>query len=178
MTASVDRWPIGLSTLGLVGILIASGPTIIQLPGGLSGNATSNAGGQAAAPIANPEAGSADDSTGKAAPGAALPPRSGGAAAAPSTVPDRAALSPVPAYGVTVQPNPVASVRPKNDASGEGAGTGAVAPSPADLGTTSDVSHDVRSSGPDPLLLVSAAFLLAGLCLFMLRWRARRLGDG
>ena len=62
---------IGLSTLGLVGILIASAPTVIQLPGG---SATSREGGQAAQPIANPALGTTNDTTGKAAPGAALPP--------------------------------------------------------------------------------------------------------
>ena len=106
---------------------------------------------------------------------AALPPRSGrrsGRSACPIAPP-----SVRPAYRRDRRPNPAASVRPENDASGEGAGTGRRAITRRSR-ATSDVSHDVRSSGPDPLLLVSASFLLVGLGLFLLRWGARRLGDG
>lgn len=168
---------VGLSTLGLIGILVASAPTVLQIPGGLSDSATSQ-NDRASRLIDAAASSTTSDTSGVAAPGAALAPTSGGAAAAPSTAPDRAAISPAPVYGVTVQPHPAASARPQIDSSGKGAGTGVVVPSPQDLGSTPNVAHVAKSSGPDPLLLISAAFLVVGLGLFILRWSARRLSDG
>ena len=79
---------------------------------------------------------------------------------------------------MTVQPNPAASVRPESDASGNGAGAVVVQPSPKDLGSPPATTQVATRSGLDPMLLISAAFLLAGISLFLLRWSARRLGDG
>ena len=174
---------IGLSTLGLVGILIASAPSILQMPGGLSGSATSSQGGQAAQPIDDQASGTANDTTGEAAPGAAAPgaalaPTTAGAAAAASSAPDRAAVSPAPVYGVSVQPIPAATSGPLTDASGKGAGAVPVEPSPEDLGSAPATTRVVRTSSLDPMLLISAMFLVVGLGLFVLRWSARRLSDG
>ncbi len=169
---------IGLSTLGLVGILVASGPSVIRdMPGGLGGSAASSqAGGQAAQPVADPQS-TANDTSVEAAPGAALAPTSAGAATAASGAPDRAAGSAAPVFGVSVQPNPAATRGPLTDASGKGAGTVASAPSPEDLGSAPASTQVSPASGPDPMLLISVAFLFAGLGLFFLRWSARRLGD-
>lgn len=168
---------IGLSTLGLVGILVASGPSIVQMSPGLSGSAASSQGGQAAQPIDNAAPPSVNDTTGEAGPGAALAPTSGGAAAGSTSAPDRAAVSQAPVFGVAIPPNPAATAGPLTDTSGKGTGTVATEPSSADLAPSPATTEAARASTLDPLLLVSAALLLVGFGLFVVRWSARRLSD-
>jgi hypothetical protein len=171
---------IGLTALGLVGLLVSSGPSVLQFPAGLGGSAASSPRGEAPPAIqAVPAPGAGlTDTTGGTEPGAALAPGGAGDTTAGSAAPERAAASAAPVYGVTsVGPIPGASGDALTDGSGKGAANGAVESPPAGE-TTAELTATAPSSGMALLPLVSAALLFVGLGLFILRWGARRLVDG
>lgn len=162
---------IGLTTLGLAGILFAT------LPGALSGQATSSEAlssvGSAADDASrgaglNPEAmlsqaSEAPSSGAYSAPAAALVPSPAASAAAPAPASVGADGQPQDPDGLFVggEQSPLAGEpdRQAFDAYEKSLSPGA-------------------SFAGSPLMVVAGILLLAGLGLFSLRWYARRLGDG
>jgi hypothetical protein len=161
---------IGLTTLGIAGLLVATIPSALP---GLGGSATSLSPAEDAARNA---AGTASGAAGtnpeflaqsSAAPEAASAPAI--AAAGPTTAPSGA---PAPAAAAPPEPTPEVLV--------EG-GEGSIAGEPQDQGAFDTYQKSfapTEPAGPSPLLAVAGLLLLAGLGLFGLRWTARRLGDG
>jgi hypothetical protein len=177
----------GLTTLGLVGLLVTT------IPSALSGQA-------GAAPVAAPDDGarysyaSAAPASAAAAPVAgagpdvhASPPvvalgPSAGPSAAASTAPQvdtgtpAATRDSVEAVG-TVAPTPVGNgVQPPGTKGGRGTGAGATASG----GTTDESASGAlfgsnTGNGGWPLLPISIVCLVAGLGLFAIRWSARQL---
>jgi hypothetical protein len=178
----------GLTALGLVGVLVASAPTLLQPATGNGGSATSSQAGEESLPVINaaPAPGAVANPGSGAAAGAAI--ASGAAAGAAiasgaadlaegSPGPERAVAS-APAFGAVVPAQPQPSGVPVADGIGKGASAGPAA-APAVNGTTSaELSPVDTSSTMDALLIVSTSLLLVGLGLFALRWGARRLSDG
>ena len=182
---------LGLTTLGIVGLLVAS------LPGALGGFASS-AGG---APVLSAVGNAIGEAAGSAAPAPAAAPA---ASAAPSTANDRQsdALSAGPvkgqasaaASGATRGAGyPALSVAPRspedtNLVYGADNGTpetggvaeqvpasdgGAGAPS----GVGSDLAGTAETTGPSPLVIVAGAMFIAGIGLLLARWSARHFGN-
>lgn len=178
---------VGLTTLGIAGLLVASLPSIIAggvtsgfgtlttvgagNPGGPlyaaqgSNSATENRSGApavpaAAAPTAAPSGGKSVDAGG--------PITSSGPVAQPAASPGE--------FGVTqsdrASPGPVRGT-------GQGAAvTGGASPTPAEQDTSLGGTQALEQLRLPPLAIVSGVFLLVGLGLFAIRWGARRLGDG
>jgi hypothetical protein len=149
---------IGLTTFGLVGILVGTVPSIL-----FSGSA-----GAALAPVGQAEA--------------TAGPAASAAAAAPAPAPGASAAAPASTEALA-QETPPASV----DAGGgvfaggdEGDGAAANTPAPpAEAGNPSDAARTaIRDESAGWLVILGGVLLIAGLGLFALRWSARRLGDG
>jgi hypothetical protein len=168
----------GLTALGLVGVLVASAPTILQPASGSGGSATSSQAGGESLPVINaaPAPGAVANPGSGAAAGAAI---ASGAAdlAEGSPGPERAVAS-APAFGAVVPAQPQASGAPIADGIGKGAAAGPEATPTVDGTTSAELSPVDTSSTMDALLFVSTSLLLVGLGLFALRWGARRLSDG
>jgi len=163
---------VGLTTLGLAGLLVATVPSVLTgLPAvgfGSSETILSTVG----APVSqgNPEVG-VDRSA----------PVAGAAAAAPSmegVLPDAAATPPAKG-GVTVA-GPISTDAPSaapafgaqtNDAA---KGSGAES-APTDATASPQDTVVGGAGGIAPMILVSGALLMVGLGLFLIRWGARRL---
>jgi len=172
---------VGLTTMGLVGLLVASLPSI------MTGSATSGSGtlttvgaapGAPQARATNPESASSAVPAAAAAP---TPAQSGQkdvdtAGPIPTTAGFGANASPPGTGSSTAQPDRnFASAAPSTgDAAVVGKGA---SPTPA---TPSDLALNGATVQPQipPLALVSVLFLLIGLGLFATRWGARRLGNG
>jgi len=164
---------IGLTTLGLAGLLVATIPGSLPGFGGGATNlqapedATRNVAGDAAAgSAANPElqSGASPASSAAAESGPAI------AAAAPSAAPSDAP-APAPAASPDAPPEVLA----------EGGESGPIAGEPQDRGafdTFQNSFSDADGGGPSPMFIDAALLLLIGLGLFGLRWTARRLEDG
>lgn len=165
---------VGLTTLGLAGLLVATIPVALT---GLGGSATSL-----------PTVGNA---VGDAAGGAASnPERLSQASAAPSAQaesgPAAAAAAPSPAASRAAAPVPAASVA--SDTEREGADNLFVGGESSPLAGEPDGRSGFDLYGrslsteepfaPFAMIVVAGLLLLAGLGLFGLRWVARRLGDG
>lgn len=158
---------VGLTTLGLAGLLVATLPSVL-----MQGSATS-------APPA------ALDTTGNAG-GAPLPVTDAGAeGASRSADPGAPAAAPSADYAGPViasqQPGPVAS-----DRNGAVVQDDEASPAPTQGGTTSGSSKgsgaertvsEQGATGIPTMIVVSGALLLVGLGLFLMRWAARRFGD-
>lgn len=178
---------VGLTTLGLAGLLVTT------IPGAL----TFGLGGSAASAPQGPEAAGAPSSTrdlvdsnvdaaGKAsqAPPASATPAPEGTSAAPSAAAtsgaDYTTGSPAPSPAV-VQTAPSPSQKAISggvptavDGGSTGAPLdGAFGPLTGDKGR---LASGDGGGGPAPLLLVSLALLVGGLGLFLARWAARRVG--
>jgi len=165
---------VGLTTLGLVGVLIASAPTVLQSPARLSDSAASNQGGGTTQPVTGAAPGPVTDTAGEPESGGALEPGSGGDLAADATAePARAPGGQVPIFGAAASPPPAASSGLDIQVPGKGAEAGATEPPAAGVDTAR-----APVSGVNPLLAVSTVFLLAGAGLFILRWTSRRPADG
>lgn len=166
---------VGLTTLGLAGLLVASLPS-------MSLGGASSAAGPIAQPAASSEAGApalvvpapaaatgvtnvAGDAAASAAPGAIAP-------VAASVPPYRS----IQGSGQNPMPSPATVVAPDINASGKGTGAGAaeVAPTEPVQGLPS-VSTGTQA-GTWSLSFVSTVLLVVGLSLFAIRWGARRLG--
>lgn len=156
---------IGLTTLGLAGLLVA---TVGALPG--SGGATSlemlsTVGAPIGAPSAAPSA----------APVAAAP-EVAGAAASDAAAASAAPAAPEEPAATTTGDEQIFSGSDATDTAGDGSqrssGSGAEPIGGSELAT------DGASSDTPTLLIAAGACLLVGLGLFGLRRTARRLGDG
>lgn len=171
---------IGLTTLGLAGLLVSAAPSL------MIGSASSSAAPTTvAAPAGGAAAENGDGSTRLGA--AAVPAASAAAAAAASAAPapggiygsavDQSAAPPfVPpqaaiADGATQPPDTAADTNGTPKA--QGGTSGGVAREPDD---TSDLLAAQEIGGISPLPVLSVAFLVAGLALFAMRWTARRFG--
>ena len=167
----------GLTALGLVGVLVASAPSILQPATGTGGSAASSQAVGESQPILNaaPAPGAVDTAGQGGAAGAAPAAGAAGAAEA-SSAPDRAVES-APAFGAVVPAQPQASGAPIADGTGKGAAAGPAATPPLSGTSATEPSQAQATSGVNALLLVSVAFLVGGLGLFLLRWGARRLAD-
>jgi hypothetical protein len=170
---------IGLTTLGLAGLLVTAAPSLML------GGASSAGPATAGAPAGDAAAATDDESTKL---GAAAGPEASAAAAAPgsvapvsggiygSAVDQTAAPAPVPpqaaiADGATQPPSTEANTNGTERAQ---AGTnGGKSQEPA---STSDLLAAQEIGGVSPLPVLSVAFLIAGLALFALRWTVRRFG--
>lgn len=158
---------LGLTTIGLAGLLVATIPNLLPSLGG-AGTALSTVGGAGNAAgdtEANPEtlAGQAP-----AAPSAGP---AFGAAAAP------AAAS--PAASAAAAPAPAASVNPDAERQSDNLFVGGESNPLAGEPGTRDLYGKSLSGDPEGssgIVIVAGLLLLAGLGLFALRWTARRLG--
>ncbi len=169
---------IGLTTLGLAGLLVGTMPSF-----GMSGAASASAGpesnayGDAKSTDPDAQTEGAGDGTvfggqdnPPAAPSAAAP--SSGVAAAPEpSAAASVAAAPVAPAAQSEPPREAAS--PVTDTAGGSAETLA-----ANRATEAAQLADSVADGPSPLLVGSALMLLAGIALFAARWGARRLGSG
>jgi hypothetical protein len=144
---------VGLTTLGLAGLLVATLPTMFGAGG--AAMAPQSVG----APVNDGAAPAAGEAYGTERLGATAAP-SGAAAASP------AAASPAPA-----SPAPAPSVAPEDEIF-----AGA---DPQDLEAQRDIAGDAAirddATGLSTLFVVAGMLLIAGLGLFGLRWSARRL---
>jgi hypothetical protein len=176
---------IGLTTLGLAGLLAATVPSMLTGMPGLGGSSAA-----ASAPAAAADGARTQDTT--ALGPAAAPSAAASAAAAP--VQPIAGSSAAPAFGAIASPSPtevraaagssdrIATDQYGSPASGSGKTvTGAAIPSGEGTPATTDVgvlaARNSKVGGPSPLVLVSAALLFLGLVLFVLRSVSRRLSD-
>lgn len=167
---------VGLTTLGLAGLLASAAPSLMM------GGATS-----ASAPttISAPAGGATSengDGSGRLGP---VPAASAAAAAAPSAAPPEGGI-----YGSAVDPSaaplparaPLANGATKpsdttaitnGTAGGRAATSGDKSREP---GTSDDLLYGQDLGGVSPLVVLSIAFLIGGLGLFAMRWTARRFG--
>jgi anti-sigma factor RsiW len=172
---------VGLTSLGLAGLLVSSIPSMLSgsaasAPTAINGGARGPASVEAAP--GNPQ--TLQDSSGV------------GAAAIPSAAGSAVDLAPV--VGVAGGPVPAASPGTPDYGAVKGAFQ---SPTPRDQAITNSTASSAAGAtegpptldsssestlaggaGPPTLVLLSAAFLIAGLGLFLIRWSARRLGDG
>ena len=171
---------VGLTTLGLAGLLLASVPSMLPQSGATS-QVLSTVGSAVGNGAAQPEAGAASSAgpVPAASPAAAQAP----AVAIPSAAAPAPTAPPQDAYG------PLASAGSSGAPIAGDFGVKGVAPSVGRVVTRASDSASgedlpgtngsTASDGTLPLLvIVSGAFLLVGLALFAFRWSARRLGDG
>ena len=156
----------GLTTMGIAGLLVAT------VPAALSGM-----GGAAAGPTVLSTVGAA-----LPAPEAAAPaPAAGGSSPAPAAS-GASAASAAPAGEVDL----FASSSPGSDTSGDGsvfygddgdaASQGVQRQDTAEMSRNAPIQDDGR--GVSVLFVVALTLLIGGLGLFALRWTSRRLGDG
>jgi anti-sigma factor RsiW len=159
---------IGLTTLGLAGLLVSSVPVPFGTGGATSGE-------RARAPIGaatdDGAAGSGENSAARASAPPALPEPSG---------PAMAATGPSATPSVALEAAPAAS--PEDlppDLLFEG---GEFSPLPGEPEADANLyQRDIDAGAtfePSPMFIVAGLLLLLGLGLFGLRWTARRLGDG
>jgi hypothetical protein len=168
---------VGLTTLGLAGLLISAAPSFMM------GSASSAAPTSIGAPAGGAAAENGDGSRSLGA--AAIPGASAAAAAAASAAPalgdtagsaDQSA-APIPpraaiANGATQSPGTEAYTNGTTKAQSGSTGDNSGEPD-----ATSDLLAVQDIGGVSPLPVLSLAFLVAGLALFALRWTARRFGD-
>jgi len=169
----------GLTTLGLAGLLFAAAPSF--LPGSAS----------ATLPTRNDLAVGAPDPTSATAPTQDRSGLSGlGAGAASRASADTAGSEPQPAAQAAASQQPTTHAP---DVFGANAGGPSSAPPGAEAVTGSTKAQTGASQAPPPLaasdsglpaaagpsmlVVLSGAFLIAGLALFVLRWIARRLAQ-
>jgi hypothetical protein len=177
----------GLTTLGIAGLLLVSVPSIYQ--GGATSAVLSTVGSRVG-DVPQPEVGTDSNS----APVAAASPGAAGGAGAPVAAAPSAAAAPA----ATAAPAPDTASAPPSTPPGklafgpvQSAGAAAVPPSVSDFGIRAggpsgpirapDIdagNASTTSTGAPLVLLVSGLFLVTGLALFAIRWSARRLGDG
>ncbi len=162
---------IGLTTLGLAGILLASIPSTMFM-GGSAGAAPAN---EAAAPIQQaapaPATSTGTDRTtlGAVAPSAALP---SAAASAPTEVAAARPSASTEAGGAAPSTSTAAAGGSSDVQVFTGGNPDEVTP---DVTGGSELALRDDASGFSVLLVVGGVLLIAGLGLFALRWSARRL---
>ena len=185
---------VGLTTLGIAGLLIGTVPGAFQFGSGATSlapvgsevqrNAAAGAPAASAAPpapesttalgaagfsAASAAASAVTDAAAPAASSAPLAPAATGAAASESIKLGAQASSPSIATGLS--PDQALGNIP------ESATNGAAAAGP-DNASAADLSVRDNASGVSAILVVAATLTILGLGLFAIRWSARRLGDG
>ena len=158
---------IGLTTLGLAGVLLASIPSSTFLAG--SGGAAPATAAPAVANQAAPPPGTESYGTDRTALEAAGAPSA--AASVPSVPRPAAAASASSGAIVNAAPSPAASTSPEGQVF-----TGANPDEVPDVTGGADSALREDTTGFSVLLVVGGILLIAGLGLFALRWTARRLG--
>jgi anti-sigma factor RsiW len=167
---------VGLTTLGLAGLLVSAAPSFMM------GGASSSAPTSIAAPAGGAPAENGDGS--RSLGEAEIPAASAAAAAAASAAPvpgdiagsaDQSA-APIPpraaiADGATEPPVPGGYTNGTTKAQ-----SGSTGVSSGETDATNDLLAVQDIGGVSPLPVLSVAFLVAGLALFALRWTARRFG--
>ena len=186
VTASAEPLAVGLTTLGLAGLLVTTVPSILPISGATSGGpsaAQDSSGGISSLPatVAGAAEGRASSVPAPVAPAASA------IADAPSGPPFAAAAPSAAAAAVSPAPAAAASngylgglAAPPQTPLPEGATTGGATKSSG--GVTNDVEpvgedNNLASradTGASMPLILSGVLLLAGLGLFLLRWAARR----
>ena len=155
---------IGLTTLGVAGLLVATVPMPF-----MAGGATAE---RALAPIGA----ATEDGTAGSAPGDDFAAQSSAASALPGeSGPAMAATEP------SAEPSGVAEAAPEDlepDVLFQGGDTSPLPGEPDANRNLYQTGFDARGSEPSPMFIVAGLLLLMGLGLFGLRWTARRLGDG
>jgi len=171
---------IGLTTLGIVGLLVAGAPLA-----SLGGATSSQGGGSGAAAAPQPAASQPPmDVVAPAAPSAAA----GAAAAEASAANADTAASPAPVRAPVAQLPGLASAAPTNGSpeflGDQGAGTSgakASAPIPGRQPDRAVAAPGAQPTEPDaavaPVVALSVVLLVVGLGLFLLRWTAQRVGS-
>jgi hypothetical protein len=174
---------IGLTTLGLVGVLVVGAPSALQVDSPTAGSAAASGQRIEAAEAAGLEpsaaiGGSVESDGGFAAPapgvvsdlaGEPIELRPGAAAASPVAVAPNRASGAANELDVTPPLDPVTGTGTSKGTAPDGAD-----PSPA-AGSTQLSTQPL--SGDDGVIVLSGLFLLVGLGLFAIRWGARRLSD-
>jgi anti-sigma factor RsiW len=154
---------IGLTTLGVAGLLVATVPMPF-----MAGGATAE---RALAPIGA----ATEDSTARSAPGDDFAAQSSAAPLPGESGPAMAATGP------SAEPSGVAEAAPEDlepDVLFQGGETSPLPGEPDANRNLYQTGFDTSGSGPSPMFIVAGLLLLMGLGLFGLRWTARRLGDG
>ena len=176
---------VGLTTLGLAGLLVATVPSILTGSAGAAPDATvaqATTGAQAAAD-AQATTGAVPAATGGSSPADISKSLVGLAASPPTMAVALASSAPYPASGVAA-----ASPAPGVEAGGtpdmpflspdHGVSTRTGEAENGDLANlASKASVADDRGGLSTMILVSSTMLLVGLGLFAFRWRARHLGD-
>lgn len=155
---------IGLTTLGVAGLLVATVP----MPFGAGGATAERATAPIGAATEDGAAGSApgDTSTTQSSAAPAVPGESGPAIAA---------------AGPSAEPSVAAEAAPEDLGPDVLFGGGEFSPLPGEPDAQRNLyqtGFDTSGPGPSPMFIVAGVLLLMGLGLFGLRWTARRLGDG
>jgi hypothetical protein len=164
---------VGLTTLGLAGLLIANIPSFSFASGGATSAPVVGAPAGAAAGDTGDgstavDASAAAEAAASAAPAAPLPDTLNGLAVGASPAPARA-VGPVFDAGATPPPDTQGAT------SGSAKGEGGAPVKGRDPTNDFIVAQDV--GGVSPLVVLSIAFLISGLSLFAMRWTARRIWD-
>lgn len=175
---------VGLTTLGLAGLLVATGPSVLQGLPTVGFGAASSARNPVGAPAngTDPEVGTDTQRLGAAA--AASAP----AMAAPSeggVVPDKApAASVVLGQGTKdIFGSALSGLSSLAPVAGAAATSSTANGSDDGSSGTNDLTSNAEGTvagernGPSTMLVVSGVFLFVGLGLFAIRWSARRFGD-
>ena len=179
---------VGLTTLGLVGVLVGTAPSLLPSSGATSAGTAASA---AASAPSQERIGKTADGQASAAPSAAAAP--GVAAPAPSaaasaaaaidatTQPDVASQAPLAAPSGRLQDQGTGASRDLNAEGSGGIDQGVTQPELAAPPSGANAFETLTSSpssdgGPSLVLIVSVAALLGGIALFALRFGARRRG--
>jgi hypothetical protein len=157
---------IGLTTLGLAGLLLTSLPSFMFLGGATSAPMVTigaPAGDAAGGGSSTLQGSASAESVASAAPLA--PPDITGSGSGPT------AAAPVPAAGVADGATPGPDVAfTDGSARAQGGTTG----KSSEQSTAADLIVAQDLGGVSPVVVISAAFLIGGLGLFVMRWTARR----
>lgn len=154
---------IGLTTLGLAGLLMATLPATFPGLGSSASQETLSA-------VGGPVGGAAAASAAPAAP--SMAPLEAPAA---EGAPEVAGAAPSEVAAPATDQQQLASGR---DTSGGQEDAQRSSTTDAEAQTDPGLAITAESGPPSPLLVIAAACLLVGLGLFGLRWSVRRLGDG
>ena len=162
----------GLTTLGLAGLMVATVPTFFMASGGAASGPNLMATEQA---VGDAAGGAPPDAISLAPEAPAATAESGpAAAAAPSAAPSAAS-----------EAFPQPTVDPFTERAGDDGqvfyGEGETSPLPGEFDGRDDTALNTASEGPftrSTTAVLASALLVIGLVLFGLRWTARRLGDG
>jgi hypothetical protein len=157
---------VGLTTIGLAGLLVATIPGALSgLGGATSQTVLSTVGAPIGAPSAAPSAAAMESA-----------PEVAGAAASDAAAPSAAPPAPEEPAATTTGGEQLFSGSDATDTTDDGSQRSSSGGGEAAVGT--EFAADAGGNGTPTLIIAAGACLLVGLGLFGLRWTARRLGDG